>query len=293
MPPWANGSAYEFITKMRTYLESDEVSEFINEWIDLIFGFKQRGKEAENALNLYIPSSYDDNINIDAIDKDQKPYYLRMVEFGLTPAQITTKPFTKKLFKNYVRKGKQITESKELKAFGNTGITKHPKFKDKPMMLKMKVLDNDKVICVYSNNTYNICKFTPNDHKYSIDIVSKTYSVNDVFKMTNRISEYYTENLINSPVVIYNNGKVNIYHYLKNQFNIQIIAQAGYWNGAIAVCYSEGNIMKKYYYKTSQFPITCLVLDKSEKYAFAGNIKIYVNNKLRIYNWNFIYFYCQ
>ena len=40
LPPWANNSA-DFVIQMREALESDYVTKHLNEWIDLIFGFKQ------------------------------------------------------------------------------------------------------------------------------------------------------------------------------------------------------------------------------------------------------------
>ncbi|PKI66813.1 hypothetical protein CRG98_012819 [Punica granatum] len=44
LPPWAKGSVREFIRKHREALESDYASENLHHWIDLIFGYKQRGK---------------------------------------------------------------------------------------------------------------------------------------------------------------------------------------------------------------------------------------------------------
>jgi len=52
LPPWAS-SATDFIKKMREALESDYVSENLHNWIDLIFGYKQTGPEAEKANNLF------------------------------------------------------------------------------------------------------------------------------------------------------------------------------------------------------------------------------------------------
>ena len=42
LPPWAK-NAFDFVRLNREALESDYVSEHLNEWIDLIFGSKQLG----------------------------------------------------------------------------------------------------------------------------------------------------------------------------------------------------------------------------------------------------------
>ena len=42
LPPWAR-DAFEFVRLNREALESDQVSDHLNEWIDLIFGSKQLG----------------------------------------------------------------------------------------------------------------------------------------------------------------------------------------------------------------------------------------------------------
>ena len=50
LPPWAS-NAQDFLVKMRAALESDYVSENLHHWIDLIFGYKQRGEHALAADN--------------------------------------------------------------------------------------------------------------------------------------------------------------------------------------------------------------------------------------------------
>ncbi len=41
----------DFVNKLRAALESEYVSQNLHSWIDLIFGYKQRGEEAEKAHN--------------------------------------------------------------------------------------------------------------------------------------------------------------------------------------------------------------------------------------------------
>lgn len=52
---------------MRQALESDYVSNNIHKWIDLIFGYKQRGQEAIKAKNLFYHLTYEGMVDIDTI----------------------------------------------------------------------------------------------------------------------------------------------------------------------------------------------------------------------------------
>jgi hypothetical protein len=59
LPKWANGSSEQFVFKNLEALESEYVSRNLHHWIDLIFGIKQRGVEAEKADNVFYYLTYD------------------------------------------------------------------------------------------------------------------------------------------------------------------------------------------------------------------------------------------
>ena len=89
MPIWANYNEYIFVGKHRELLESSEINEKINEWFNIIFGSKQKGKEAKKIGNLFISQTYEDFDEIyNKGSKSEKTYQCRMVEFGVTPNQL-------------------------------------------------------------------------------------------------------------------------------------------------------------------------------------------------------------
>ncbi|XP_060131096.1 WD repeat- and FYVE domain-containing protein 4 isoform X1 [Zootoca vivipara] len=94
LPPWAEGSPHKFISLHRQALESDYVSNHIHHWIDLIFGYKQRGPTAVKAVNVFHPYFYGDQVHPDSIsDPLIKNTVLGFVSnFGQIPKQLFTKP---------------------------------------------------------------------------------------------------------------------------------------------------------------------------------------------------------
>ncbi|XP_075213392.1 protein FAN-like [Lycorma delicatula] len=93
LPPWAK-DVTDFISKMRQALESNYVSANLHHWIDLIFGYKQSGKEAENAHNLFYYLCYEGAVDLDSVSDWSQRHGLevQIMEFGQIPKQIFTKP---------------------------------------------------------------------------------------------------------------------------------------------------------------------------------------------------------
>jgi hypothetical protein len=82
------------------------VSEHLHEWIDLIFGYKQRGKAAIDAYNVFIHITYEDEIDLDAIDDPiiKSATLSQINNFGQTPTKIFTKIHPKKMIPEVVKR---------------------------------------------------------------------------------------------------------------------------------------------------------------------------------------------
>uniref|UniRef100_A0A8B9KMW8 Neurobeachin-like protein 2 n=1 Tax=Astyanax mexicanus TaxID=7994 RepID=A0A8B9KMW8_ASTMX len=89
LPRWAS-SREDFIRKHRKALESEHVSAHLHEWIDLIFGYKQRGPEAVEALNVFYYCTYEGAVDLDAIANETERKALEGIisNFGQTPCQL-------------------------------------------------------------------------------------------------------------------------------------------------------------------------------------------------------------
>jgi hypothetical protein len=105
LPKWAKGSPERFIRLNRQALESDYVSKNLNHWIDLVFGYKQRGREAIAALNVFPHYSYEGNIDIDSFDDPilRESAIQSAQNFGQTPKCIERKPFAQRIVVQILR----------------------------------------------------------------------------------------------------------------------------------------------------------------------------------------------
>ncbi|CAH0389044.1 unnamed protein product [Bemisia tabaci] len=66
LPPWAS-TPEEFIRINRMALESEFVSCQLHQWIDLIFGYKQKGPEAVRACNVFYYLTYEGSVDLETI----------------------------------------------------------------------------------------------------------------------------------------------------------------------------------------------------------------------------------
>ncbi|XP_010506510.1 PREDICTED: BEACH domain-containing protein C2 [Camelina sativa] len=98
LPPWAKNPV-DFVHKQRRALESEHVSAHLHEWIDLIFGYKQRGKEAILANNVFFYITYEGTVDIDKITDpvQQRATQDQIAYFGQTPSQLLTVPHMKRM----------------------------------------------------------------------------------------------------------------------------------------------------------------------------------------------------
>ncbi|KAK3103345.1 hypothetical protein FSP39_018631 [Pinctada imbricata] len=98
LPTWAKSDTREFIRAHREALESDYVSAHLHEWIDLIFGYKQQGPLAVDAVNVFHHLFYEGNVDIYNIDDPlKKNATIGFINnFGQIPKQLFKKPHPQK-----------------------------------------------------------------------------------------------------------------------------------------------------------------------------------------------------
>ncbi|XAR62070.1 hypothetical protein NMG60_11016665 [Bertholletia excelsa] len=93
LPPWAKGSPEQFIIKNREALESEYVSSNLHHWIDLVFGYKQRGKPAVEAANIFYYLTYEGAVDLETMEDELQRSAIedQIANFGQTPIQIFRK----------------------------------------------------------------------------------------------------------------------------------------------------------------------------------------------------------
>ncbi|XP_061707525.1 protein FAN-like [Cydia pomonella] len=115
LPPWADSPA-NFVAKLREALESEYVSRHLHLWIDLIFGYKQRGEEAIKANNVFHHVCYEGSVDLDDIYdmNDRHALEVQIMEFGQVPKQLFTKPHVRRVTHEIPKSIKEDLEENDI-----------------------------------------------------------------------------------------------------------------------------------------------------------------------------------
>lgn len=93
LPKWAHENPFLFVYMMAKLLESHAVTVTLKNWIDLIFGSKQTGEDAEKAMNIFYYLTYEDCVDLSTVkESDRQGIETQVVHFGQTPSRLFNKP---------------------------------------------------------------------------------------------------------------------------------------------------------------------------------------------------------
>ena len=250
-----NNNPYDFIMTMKSVLESNKLSKTIQNWIDLIFGYKSRGKDAENAKNIFSQASYQENIDINKVEN--KESYLRMVEFGLIPSQIMSKECSKREKKESIRKGKEITNSTcDLKCYNfkiNNENDNIKKEKKNIAVLEMVSFSSEKILLLLNNNKIIEKK---------INFSTSSYEDSNLFTLYNyfnKMKDFYNPKISNNKV----------FKFLQKG---KVLIMGGFYDGKVQIVSIDQKTETVHLVPfTDKLPVISICVDKDEEFAFFGN----------------------
>ena len=265
-----NNNKYKFIELMKIILENNKISSNLNNWIDLIFGYKSRGKEAEEAKNIFSQYSYQENINLEKAE--DKNLILRYVEFGLIPNQLLSKEYPKREKIEDIIKGKEITDlNAKLKVYKckkNNNKSKdsineennketNQVNKNYNLIVNQKTFYNDKILIF---NGYSV-----EEKKINYLLFEKSYSEESISHF-----DIECENMMHYYFKVYKNqDKCSLFC---NKGRNLILG--GFYDGSVKIInLSKSSIKnnKSFIPFKSKDPVLVLKLDNEEKLLFLGN----------------------
>ncbi len=279
LPDWSNKNPYIFIAKIMEIFENEKIN--IGDWINLIFGINQIGKNSIKKHNLFLPYCYDNvmdnrlqyNYN-NILEKEELNSQLRFCEFGLNPII----SFNKELD----NKSNQKDKFKDNNIIDNImNIKNYELINNNIQELQNKELyfyTNDDLIYVICHYNFNIFQKIKLKFEYNNNL--KIDSKEDI--------NLFTQNKLNSFF-----KKILMISFDNNYFIF-----SGFYDGSLYIYNLKEKFAferKIYYLNKINYDnsiVTFLTINKSNEYLFVGteigNIIIY---KLNIKKKFFIDFY--
>ena len=239
LPPWSNNKNTIFVVEMRKNLEKTKSK--INKWIDLIFGYLQKGEKAEENHNIFMLNTYEGMVNIENIkDEDQKNALMRLVEVGVTPIQIFSSESKAKIdLKEILAKAPHsnskelfLWECKELGCFKISMykyhkiiqklINDYKQYKDSdslilPRIIKIKAISKNEYRIFTNCNFWYSIKIIKNENKYTIE----ESSLSELTNISSKFAPSYQMSNIQTPIVVFGNNK--------------FIIRGGFWDGRLEI----------------------------------------------------------
>jgi WD40 repeat protein len=184
LPPWA-ANPHEFIRINAAALESEYVSQNLHLWVDLIFGYKQNGPEAEKAHNLFYYLTYEGAVDLDSITDpiDRAAAESQIAHFGQTPSQLLRKahpkrmPFQRLNFLVYPAGSRVnfddfqfVTKIPVLQQNSNSSM-------NLPSITFLKAYGEDKIITIYSDYTIATHKLSLQQQRKNDQTSSRQFKV--------------------------------------------------------------------------------------------------------------------
>jgi hypothetical protein len=269
LPRWCKDH-YDFIRIQKEALESEFVSEQLHKWIDLIFGYKQQGAEAESSINSFYYLTYE---NLVDLEKASDPALRRgietqIVQFGKTPSQLFTKPHPSRKPLSKMLNGSLITnKDAQFKIYlpaHRKSLMRLPSYKNfyelpERAIVKTKMFKDKEIVAIRNNG--NIVKFSwwsePMGDSRTPFTCASNIEIQMISEHKSNVIECFDRSVegLCAPVEIIQQGKV--------------IIRGGYWDGRLGIKKThskEESICRWNHHST----ITCVEVDDSEKYAITG-----------------------
>ncbi|EAY13536.1 Beige/BEACH domain containing protein [Trichomonas vaginalis G3] len=189
LPKWAK-TPEEFIYLHKKALESDFVSEHINDWIDLIWGYKQNGLPASESDNTFDPHLYQDVWQKFPSEDDKLMIEQMLHHVGSIPRKLFDQPHKKRIPRNFGNSEKPFC---------------HVKMSENPIIAVKLVGENanDKILLftLSNNGLVHLCRVTNNNQSIS-QISKEVYDEINVVATGDKEQIYFAFSTANSSDLI-------------------------------------------------------------------------------------------